>query len=252
MKNKSKIYKRNCPSCNGIIKYKTKYSLVRGELNNSKCKSCNSSNRICTKYTRERLRICSLGRTHSAETKLKMSKSQKELVKRKRKENPNYLCGINNSMYGKPKSKETKLKISIAKIGWKMSEDSKLKISLKMRNREVTPTFRKKMRKIAIDRITKNLKNGNQLHPNYNISSISIINQHAKELGITDLQHAENGGEYFIKELGYWVDGYSKEKNIVIEYYEKRHDRTKKRDLQRQKEITKFLNCEFIIIKQNY
>jgi len=32
-----------------------------------------------------------------------------------------------------------------------------------------------------------------------------------------------NGGEHFIPELGYWVDGYDKNKNIVIEYYETRH-----------------------------
>ena len=86
--------------------------------------------------------------------------------------------------------------------------------------------------------------------PGYNISSILILEQRAKELGITDLQHAENGGEYHIKELGYWVDGYSKEKNIVIEYYEKHHSRQNERDLRRQKEITDLLKCEFIIIKE--
>jgi hypothetical protein len=92
--------------------------------------------------------------------------------------------------------------------------------------------------------------NGNQVIPGYNISSILILEQRAKELGITDLQHAENGGEYHIKELGYWVDGYSKEKNIVIEYYEKHHSRQNERDLRRQKEITDLLKCEFIIIKE--
>lgn len=66
-------------------------------------------------------------------------------------------------------------------------------------------------------------------------------------------QHAENGGEYHIKKLGYWVDGYDKEKNIVIEIDEKHHfnsDGTyKKRDIVRQKEIKDFLNCKFIRIK---
>ena len=64
------------------------------------------------------------------------------------------------------------------------------------------------------------------------------------------MQHAENGGEFHINELGYWVDGYSKEKNIVIEYYEKFHSKNIERDLRRQTEITKLLNCEFIIIKE--
>ena len=62
--------------------------------------------------------------------------------------------------------------------------------------------------------------------------------------------HAENGGEYYIKELGYWVDGYSPNKNIVIEYYEKYHKQQKERDRQRKEEIIKLLNCEFIEINE--
>ena len=92
--------------------------------------------------------------------------------------------------------------------------------------------------------------NGNQVIPGYNISSILILEQRAKELGITDLQHAENGGEYHIKELGYFVDGYSKEKNIVIEYYEKFHTSNIKKDMNRQQEITNLLKCKFIIIEE--
>jgi len=106
---------------------------------------------------------------------------------------------------------------------------------------------RGKMRISAINRIKERV---GQLMPNYNTSSIPILEQKAKELGITDLQHAENGGEFYIKELGYWVDGYSKEKNIVIEYYERYHDKQKKRDSQRQEEIMNLLKCEFIIIKE--
>jgi hypothetical protein len=250
MKNKSKIYKRNCPSCENEIEYKTQYSLKRSEKSNTRCRSCVVASRIIKDSTREKLRINGIGRTTSSETRAKMSVSQKLAVIRERKKNPNYLRGVNNSMYGKPKSLATKLKISISKKGWKHSEESKLKISRKMTNRKTTNEFKKKMRIIAIDRIENAKLNGNQLSPNYNISTIPILEQKAKELGIIDLQHAENGGEYHIKELGYWVDGYSKEKNIVIEYYEKFHLRRTKRDLQRQKEITDLLKCEFIIIKE--
>ena len=66
-----------------------------------------------------------------------------------------------------------------------------------------------------------------------------------EELGITDLQHAENGGEYHIKELGYWVDGYSKEKNIVLEYYERAHKSQIEKDIRRKQEIINHLGCEF-------
>jgi hypothetical protein len=91
--------------------------------------------------------------------------------------------------------------------------------------------------------------------PRYNHNSIVEIEKVAKKLGITDLQHAENGGEYYIKELGYFVDGYSKEKNIVIEYDEKHHfdenGQLKQKDLIRQFEIEKLLSCNFIRVKHN-
>jgi hypothetical protein len=89
-------------------------------------------------------------------------------------------------------------------------------------------------------------------YPNYNKNSISILEAKAKKLGITDLQHAENGGEFYIKELGYFVDVYSKEKNIVIEYQEKHHNITywKKRDEKRKNLIMQLLGCKFIEIKE--
>jgi len=98
--------------------------------------------------------------------------------------------------------------------------------------------------------ITTHWISKNNIYPNYNKVSIQILEQKAKELGITDLQHAENGGEFYIKELGYWVDGYSKDKNIVIEYYENNHKYQLEKDLQRQNEITNLLECEFIILKE--
>jgi hypothetical protein len=64
-----------------------------------------------------------------------------------------------------------------------------------------------------------------------------------------NLQHALNGGEYNIKELGYWLDGYDKEKNIVVEYDEKYHytkiGELKKRDIDRMNEICYYLKCQF-------
>lgn len=107
-----------------------------------------------------------------------------------------------------------------------------------------------KQRKSTLDYLEKTV---GQITPRYNIDSIELLEQKAKELNIKDLQHAENGGEYHIKELGYFVDGYSKEKNIVIEVDEKHHFDTngflKEKDLQRQQEIESYLGCRFIRIK---
>ena len=117
----------------------------------------------------------------------------------------------------------------------------------------MTDEYRKKLRIAQLNLISKRHFNGGQVMPGYNISSIPILEEKAKELNITDLQHAENGGEYFVKKLGYYVDGYSEEKNIVIEYYEKAHNRQVERDERRQKEIMGHLNLseeQFIIIRE--
>jgi hypothetical protein len=88
-----------------------------------------------------------------------------------------------------------------------------------------------------------------KISPNYNPIACKIIDEYGKKNGY-NFQHAENGGEYHIKELGYWVDGYDKEKNVVIEYYENKHNRYKERDEKRKQEIKKLLKCKFIEIKE--
>ena len=60
-----------------------------------------------------------------------------------------------------------------------------------------------------------------------------------------------NGGEFYIKELGYWLDGYDKENNVVYEFDEKYHDnqKQKQKDMLRQQDIINHLKCNFIRIK---
>lgn len=112
----------------------------------------------------------------------------------------------------------------------------------------------KKLRLLHIERIKKSIKNGNQIYPFYNSKSIPIIEEYGKKYDYK-FQHAENGGEHYIKELGYWVDGYDKNKNVVVEYDEKHHFNSngtlKEKDIRRQKEIEEFLGCKFIRIKEN-
>lgn len=95
-------------------------------------------------------------------------------------------------------------------------------------------------------------KTKGQIVPRYNINSIQVIEEYGKKYGY-NFQHAENDGEYYIKELGYFLDGYDKEKNIVIEIDEPHHFNSdgslKQNDLEREREITEFLGCRFIRIK---
>lgn len=108
-----------------------------------------------------------------------------------------------------------------------------------------TKEVKTKMRKSAIKRL-KNRKG--QINPNYNSNACKIIEEYGMKFGCK-FKHAENGGEYFINELGYWVDGYNKENNIVIEVYESYHYQggsLREKDKQREEEIKDFLDCRFI------
>jgi hypothetical protein len=87
--------------------------------------------------------------------------------------------------------------------------------------------------------------------PRYNVKSIPIIEEFGKKYGF-NFRHAENGGEFFIKELGYWLDAYDEKQNVVLEIDERSHftkGKLKESDVRRQKEITNFLGCRFYRLK---
>lgn len=114
--------------------------------------------------------------------------------------------------------------------------------------RKHTCDTKKKQRLSAIKYI-KNLTG--KVSPRYNKSSIKIIEDYGNKHGYT-FQHAENGGEYYIKELGYFLDAYDKKKNVVLEIDESHHfnlDKLKDDDLVRQLEIENHLKCKFIRIR---
>ena len=166
------------------------------------------------------------GKKASDETKEKMSKSQS----------------------GRIVSDETKIKISNGNKGKIRSEEYKMKMSMIKKGQTHTTNSKLKMR---LSRIKEIESKCGQVIPNYNKKSCQYFNNIIEKTGV-NIQHAENGGEYNIKELGYWVDGYDKENNIVYEYDEKHHFNKKERifrDIEREKEIIKHLNCKFIRIK---
>lgn len=172
------------------------------------------------------------GKKKSKETRKKLSLAKK---------------GENHYMFGKSHSKETRKKQSEAMKGKKLSKEHKEKIGLATKN--PSKETRKKMRLLAIKRIEKNK---GQIYPNYNPKACKVIEEYGIKNGY-NFQHAENGREFYIPKLGYWVDGYDKEKNVVIEVDEKAHfdsdGNLLEKDIRRQKEIEKFLGCKFIRIK---
>lgn len=219
---KEKIWIRICPRCNNNIKHTYKYSYLKGIKENKLCSVC--------------------------------SKKQ---------------TGLNNK--GKFKSQECKNIISKKLIdhpSLKGNKERNDKISKKLLGRDVLSWYNRKSfilkkcivcdKEIKVQQYRINTNHfcsrncqTNYYHyykiwkPRFNPKACQIIEEYGKHHGY-NFQHALNGGEYYIKELRYFVDGYDKEKNVVIEYYEKHHKNFKKRDLERKNKIIKLLNCKFI------
>ena len=109
----------------------------------------------------------------------------------------------------------------------------------------------KKIRLSFLKRIKENKNNGYQIKPNFNKSACQLFDDISIKENI-HIRHAMNGGEYHIKELGYWLDGYDKENNTVYEFDEKYHfdknGNLSEYDLIRQQEIEYVLKCKFIRI----
>ena len=149
------------------------------------------------------------------------------------KENRLKHSGENNPMFGKKHSEETKEKIGKAQKGKSKSKETK-----------------RKMRTSALKRIERNLREGYQLTPFWNPVACDLIEQYGSTNGF-NFQTAKTGGEHYIKEIGYFLDGYDSEKNVAIEIYEPFHFKNQEKidhDIQRQKEIQDYLHCDFIII----
>ncbi len=196
--------------------------------------------------TKQKISIANSGKIASNETREKISKIHKGKIltnDHKRK--------ISEAHTGKKReefSKEWRDKLSKANKGKKLSNETKLKIS---KSKTGVPRSDETKRKLRLGYIKRIENQVGQISPNYNPSACKLIDEWGNENGY-NFQHAENGGEFRIKELGYWVDGYDKEKNVVIEIDEPYHFDTdgnlSNRDIKRQKEITELLGCKFIRI----
>ena len=235
MNENPKIYTKNCPSCGAEQKYSKLYSLNKAIKKNTKCYRCSKLGSKNPMFGKTASEHHFYGKKHSDDVIEKIVRAKNNYYEKN--SGPN--LGRIFSDESREKMSETRIKKQLA-----VGENNP------MFGKEHSEITKKKMRCSYTEYMKQKYENEGQFYPNYNVNSIPIIEQKAKELGITDLQHAENGGEYYIKELGYFVDGYSKEKNIVIEYHEKKHKYQIEKDLKRQQEIEKVLNCKFVIIEE--
>ena len=222
-------------------------------------------------------------RPKSEETRLKISKTltghkfSEESIKKRtasfqktvnsllwRELHKDLRVGKNNGMYGKHHTNETKKKLSEIITQAMNRPEVKNHLTSIRKSQEYkqlrSNIFKGKIRGIEhcrnlrlahIKRIEAMIRDGLPMIPRFNKRACKIIDEYGNTHGYKFV-HALNGGEYRIKDLGYWVDGYDKEKNVVIEIDESYHygldGNLREKDIQRQREIEEYLGCKFIRI----
>jgi hypothetical protein len=264
-------YKRNCPNCGETLTTPNKYWHKKAEKQNKPCLSCSLKGKPKSETAKRNMRKNHAdfsgeknpfwGKHHSVETiekmkpKLVKSEDQKKVLSSIRKE---WHKQNQNAFKGKTHSKETKQKLSHLTSERFNDEEFREKFSkifigrthpMKGKKGYMSEESRKRMSDGAKKRITK--YGNNQFH-SYNPNSIPIIESFGKQNGYR-FQHAENGGEYQVPGTTFFVDGYDKENNVVIEYDEKYHysEPQQQKDKQRQDMIGIILKCKFIRIDEN-
>lgn len=214
----------------------------------------------CVSYNKK-LSTSQLGKTVTKETREKISKANKgQFVSREARKK------ISKGLKGIKRSNKTKEKIRQANFGKIYSRKLKEKLSRSHMGQTSTKkgkTFeefyggdranqiKRKLRKIRIKQIKKNY---GVAWPNYNPEACEWFRKFDKKYNTKGRYAVYGGGEYYIEELGYWVDYINFNKKLIIEYDETHHfdkeGNLKRRDVQRQQEIQEFFpEFEFKRIK---
>lgn len=220
-------WKRNCPKCGGDIFYKYNQGFYRAVKENRMCLKCyytshpspNRGKRLSEET--KKISIATIGRKTWNKGKPLSDVHKQNLSKS--------LMGRKSWSKGKKFSKQYRIKLSKSHKGQKSPMEGK-------HHRDETKL---KLREIRCEWI-KNHYGG----PQYNPKACDYLDLLNKEKG-WELQHALNGGECSF--LGYFVDGYDKDRNIIVEYDEPKHQyqKWKIKDLERQKKIINHLKCKF-------
>jgi hypothetical protein len=229
-----KQHQRNCPNCNKTLTYSSYKNLWRAKNMGTYCKDCTDKLPKKAK-SKEYSRNCpecstilyynSLGTLRKSEGKKCNSCTQRPLST------------------GRLHTEETKQKISKNHAKYWTGTDGYWK------NKTRSNETRKKLRLIFASKLQTRVTGSFK----YNPKAVQLFEQIEREFNFNGIYATKNNlGEFYVKDLGYWVDYYEPELNLVIEYDEKHHERYKQKikDNQRQVEIMELLKCKFIRIKE--
>jgi hypothetical protein len=230
-KNTGEKWVRSCPECKTDIVYANKWYY----------ESCCKLNRLCKVCSKKGSRNGFFGKHISEESKNKIREKY-------RQKNPSdfYWFGKNLSEETKNKLRENRKRNPIKKTKEQLKTHSLSMAGNQFRKgiphtEETKLLLRSKM-------VEKIRQEKGIISPNYNKTSCLYFEWLNKWNGWNG-QYALNGGERYIKELGYWINYYEANHNVVVEWDEKRHYNPngllKKEDVRRMNRIKKHLNCRF-------
>lgn len=180
----------------------------------------------------------------------KLTKEHKQKISKAAKEN-----NFGKWMVGKSLSREHKKNIANGNKGRIVLKKTRLKISNAHLGKELSRETKLKLRKIRIEQISEAKFNGNQVIPSWNPKACKYFEQFDKQHN-TNGQYATNGGEFYIKKLGYWPDYINHNLKLIMEYDESYHydidGKLREKDIIRQQEIEKlYPDYEFRRIKED-
>ena len=214
------IWKRNCPKCNRELSYTQRSNWQAANRIGSLCRSC----RVISDVTREKHRVEKLGKSGTPRT---------EEVKQKLRE------WHKNSMTDEMRQRRD---------AWKhnMSADTRNKLRARRMGKEASETTREKLRMIRLEKVKE--MGG---FPSFNKAACDFMNELSGKLGF-HFRHAMNGGEAVI--CGYSVDGYDRDKNVVFEYDESRHENLtrKMKDMRREERMRNKVGCEILRYSERF
>jgi very-short-patch-repair endonuclease len=207
--------------CEYGCKKEAKFRFKNGKLCcSSHYKKCEFQKNIISDYFK--------GREFSEEHKKKISEAKKG-----KKQSEEHISKLSKVRKGKPTWNK----------GKKMSKKWKERVKTNFLNKKHTRETRKKMRIKAIERIEKQCLNNEPLTPCIGTVERKFLNK-AEKILKTKIHR-----QFPID--GYFIDGYIPELNLAIEFDEEINHIDQNKDLERQKEIQKSLNCIFFRVKDS-
>lgn len=153
-----------------------------------------------------------------------------------------HLQAVNDSDYKKEQGRQSRER-------W---TDSKHRNKIMEQRSEIN----RKIRIAKIKKIEESVANGGQIQPAYSFQACKFFEQFDKDFN-TRGQYATNGGEYFIKKLGYWPDYINFDLKLIMEWDEEYHydvdGNLREKDIRRQKEIQEhFPDFRFVRIRERF